>query len=281
METEVKLTSLPKEFLDSIKQRFHPYTVELNCVRDGDPKTFRNFGSGVLVRKNNHHGILTAWHCPNQSDPRIIIGPQTNEDFIFLINGRGVHVSKNDIFEHVLGKPITPDYGPDLTFIEIAGESLDRCKAFGSFWPIDRDAAEIQKEFGVVGTVTCIIGHPEAHYQTVIVANQIHHGTRHMTYLNAVQKGQIELRNGWDYLNSVVTYTPGSQAPISFKGISGGPVWGIRLTIDQNTQKYGISQDALVGITFYQTDLVNNQRILRSHFIDSIYRVGWLNFKTK
>jgi len=78
-----------------------------------------------------------------------------------------------------------------------------------------------------------------------------------------------------DYLDSVCWYGPSKELPSTFAGISGGPVWGIKLIKDEQTGKFRLLKSALIGITFYQTDVKNMERRLRAHFIRSIYDLAW------
>jgi hypothetical protein len=177
--------------------------------------------------------------------------------------------------EHVLARPRTDEFGPDLTFIEVlAPDRLASLKAIGSFWPLDRPATQIAAGFGTALTPMATIGFPQCDYETTINGHGVHHVTRHMTYANSIRAGGIFEKDGWDYLDSTILY-PGKDIPLSFSGVSGGPVWGFEIIHSKKTDTLSIGQYALVGLTFYQTALEDNKRSLRAHFINSIYDLAW------
>jgi hypothetical protein len=67
--------------------------------------------------------------------------------------------------------------------------------------------------------------------------------------------------------------------PATFSGVSGGPVWGMKLSKNKSDGQINIDKSALIGITFYQTELKGDERRLRAHFIKSIYDLAWRNLK--
>ena len=286
MEPEVIiLKDVPPEFMQSVKVHFRDYSVALGRVINGNSETYTNLGSGVLIRRGNRYGMLTAYHCLHSSTPEVRIGPKGTDDLMLQISRQNVLMLKpTDVFEHVLAKPIVDEFGPDLTFIEILpGSPLSTCKAIGSFWSLDRSSLQVMKDFGVPGTITISVGFPAAFYDVKVINKNIHQRVWHMSYVNVVEKSNLFEKDGWDYLDSTIDYSGSSiksassspELPDSFAGMSGGPVWGGQIKRDKNTHELSIVNDALIGITFYQTGTENGKRRLRAHFIKSIYDLGW------
>jgi hypothetical protein len=268
---------LPESFMNDVLMRaFSDYSVALSRVRQEKADTFTPLGTGVLVRKGNRHGVLTAHHCLHACRPECELGVTGGDRLTLILRGdRGVQVESHEVVEHVLARPRTDEFGPDLTFIEVlAPERLASLKAIGSFWSLDRPDGEVFAVFGTALTPVVTIGFPEFDYKTDIDGNNIHHLVRHMSYANSIGSRDVTEREDWDYLDSTIRY-PGADIPPSFTGVSGGPVWGYEMIHKKATDTLTIGKHALVGITFYQTALENNQRRLRAHFIKSIYERAW------
>ncbi len=176
--------------------------------------------------------------------------------------------------------PKSDEFGPDLAFVEILpGERLARLKAISSFWSLDKKADAIMKEFGSEGTPIASIGFPQLDYKTAISGNDIHHTVRHMTFSNVIQKNDVFERDGWDYLESTLWYGGSPNLPLTFSGVSGGPVWGMHIRKHKSDGHFSIEKSALIGITFYQTGMKGDERRLRAHFIKSIYDLAWRDIK--
>jgi hypothetical protein len=96
-----------------------------------------------------------------------------------------------------------------------------------------------------------------------------------MTFLNAIGPGDISENEGWDYLSSKCDYSSSKPLPITFEGVSGGAIWGIQARKHKDDGRITIENSSLLGVTFYQTDLIENTRYLRGHFIRSVYENMW------
>jgi hypothetical protein len=283
MATEyIKLADLPDYFNEELLRYFSYYSVALGRIRNNKAEEFIPLGTGVLVKKGNHFGILTARHCLHACKPPVEIGPSGCDTLTLVISrGRNVLVKPNEAIEHNLVEPKTEAFGPDLTFIEISGNSLATLKGVGSFWPLDKKTDEIINQFGKVGTPIVSIGFPQVDYKTEVLPeiNTVNHRIRHMTFSNVIQDGDIYERDGWDYLESNMWYGGTPDLPVTFRGVSGGPVWGLQIKKDKTNGRLSIEKSGLIGITFYQTEQKGDERRLRAHFIKSIYDLAWRDLK--
>jgi hypothetical protein len=277
--SSLTIGDLSDRFLDVVMREFVDYSVAIARVRDDKAETFQPLGTGVLIRRKNRFGILTARHCLHAFRPEVQIGASGRDTLsLVLRGGRSLVVRPSEAFEHPLVMPRSEEFGPDLTFVEILpGERLSSLGAIGSFWSLDQDPDKITEDFGKVGTAVASIGFPCCDYRTEITGNDIHHTLRHMAFLGAIGEGSVVIHDGWDYLESTVDYTGKGELPQSFGGVSGGPVWGMQLKKVKD-DSFEITQSALVGISFYQTALVDKKRSVRSHFINSIYKLAWESF---
>jgi hypothetical protein len=266
---------MPKTFTHEVLMRaFSDYSVELGRAKDG---VYSTFGTGVLVRRAKRFGILTAYHCLHSCTPRVRLGSEDGDTLWLVLNrGRTVMVKPQEVLEHSLAKPQSEEFGPDLTFIEILSiERLGTFNAVGSFWSLDRRPSDVMHEFGSPLTPIASIGFPEVHYNTIKDGNRVRHQIRHMVYDNAIKKGDVFEKVGWDYLDTTIWYPGDPDLPRSFRGVSGGPVWGMELRKHKSDGPISIEKYALIGITFYEIYRKGDEGRLRAHFINSIYDLAW------
>ncbi len=271
------IRDVPRSFMSETGQTLADYSVALGFSQDIRGKNFTAIGSGVLVRKGKRFGILTARHCVHKPGPELQLGP-TGTDVLFIVlqRGRSVLIQPQDVIKHLLFTPRSEEYGPDLAFIEVLpGGSLNSIKAIGSFWSLDKAPSRIASSFGKTGTLLATIGFPGVHYNTEIDGNTIRHQIRHMAYYFINAPGDTFERDGWDYIENMCDHSPSSELPQSFAGMSGGPIWGLHFDVDETNEQFKLTGFALLGISFYQTAIANEQRKLRAHYIRSIYDLAW------
>lgn len=274
----VTVGDMPKAFThDVLMKAFADYSVALARVKDGKPCWL---GSGVLVQKGRHFGILTAHHCLHACSPEVQLGSHGGDTMCFLLNrGRSVIVDSHELIEHELAKPTSDEFGPDLTFIEILSiERLGTFKAISTFWSLDKNPSDVIQAFGKPLTPSVTIGFPEVDYNTRQEGNKVVHQVRHMVFDNAIKEDGVFEKDGWDYLDSRIWYPGDAGLPASFAGVSGGPVWGMELRHHKSDGHISIEKHALIGITFYQVFRQGDEGRLRAHFIKSIYDTTWRNF---
>lgn len=271
------IKDVPGKFMSETGQTLADYSVALGYSKDTRGKQFTAIGSGVLVHKGTRFGILTARHCVEKPGPEIHLGP-TGGDVLFLVlqRGRSVLVQPQDAIKHSFVIPKSIEFGPDLAFIEILpGERLNSIKAVGSFWNLDKDSSQIAASYGKLGTLLATIGFPGIHYNTKIDGNTIRHQIRHMAYYFINGPADTFERDGWDYIENMCDYGPSSELPLSFAGMSGGPMWGLHFDVDEKNEQFTLAGFALLGISFYETAIENDMRKLRAHYIKSIYDLAW------
>jgi hypothetical protein len=269
---------MPKEFTHGVLMRaFTDYSVAVGLERSG---SYFPVGTGVLVRRGGHFGILTAYHCLHACSPEVRLGSQNGDTLWLILNrGRSVKVKPQEAIEHPLAKPISEEFGPDLTFIEIlAAERLGTFKAVGTFWSLDHEPASIMQKFGNPLTPIVSTGYPGVHHNTIRDGNVVRQQIRHMVYDNAIKVGDVSDREGWDYLDTTIWYPGDPDLPSSFSGLSGGPVWGMELRKHKRDGHISIESHALIGIQFYEVYRNGDEGRLRAHFIKSIYDLAWRHF---
>lgn len=269
---------MPEAFTHGVLMKaFTDYSVALGRMKNGRATWL---GSGVLVRKGERYGILTAHHCLHACSPEVQLGSHNGDTLCFLVNrGRSIMVAPQELMEHPLATPTTDELGPDLTFIEILSiERLGTFKAVGTFWSLDRQSSDVMEAFGKPLTPSVSIGYPEVHYNVFQDGNKVRNQIRHMVYDNAIKEGAVFEKDGWDYLDSTIWYPGDANLPTSFAGMSGGPVWGMELKLHKSDGHISIEKYALIGITFYEIFRKGDEGRLRAHFIKSIYDMAWKDF---
>jgi hypothetical protein len=273
------IKDVPRNFMSGTGHTLADYSVALGIWEEEQAKKFKPIGSGVLVRKGNRFGILTARHCLHKPGPEVRLGP-TGRDVLCVVLqlGRSVLIQPQDVIEHPLVTPKSIEFGPDLAFIEVLpGARLGSLKAIGSFWSLDKDPVKIAASFGKLGTLLATIGFPGVHYDTKIDGNTIRHKIHHMAYYFILGPGDVFEQDGWDYIENQCDIGPSSELPPSFKGMSGGPIWGLHFDVDEKNEQFKLTEFALLGISFLEIVVENKERKIRAHFIQSIYDLAWRN----
>lgn len=275
----IALGALPEDFQNIVMREFVPYSVALARVSDNDATHFTPFGAGTLVKKSQRIGILTARHCLKD----LCIGPGGKDSLLLILrDSRSVRIPPEALFEHRLANPLSAEYGPDLSFLEIApSERLQTILAIASVWSLDRDPQSILKDFANEGSFLASVGFPEERCKTSIVGDVFHRTSYHLTRTNVIEAGDITERHGWDYIQTRCFYGESNDLPLSFAGTSGGGIWSMEVRRSKATGKLGIGKSALVGVSFYETPLENEVRYVRGHFIKSIYDVAWRDFELR
>jgi hypothetical protein len=283
---KINLRDIPNTLDIKITEKLVNYSVAFGRIRDKDSRTFQLLGSGTLVQKGGKYGILTAHHCLHAVYPESVLGNINSDILVCVIKGsQTVIVENHEISEIQLAYPENKkygEYGPDLTFINIPnGPRLSTFKAISSFWNLDINSNDVNKEFVKNGYVLANSGFPEADYEIMITKDSIYEKIKFMSFISVIDKDHIEYVNEWDFINSVCNYANAKEVPQSFAGLSGGGIWAVRLKFNEDMKEWDVHDIALIGMTFYQSLIENKKRFLRGHFIDSIYNRAWNNSKQK
>jgi len=270
------LKDVPKSVDFKISKALVDYSVAVCRVCGNNTNTFTALGSGTFVIRDGMHGILTAYHCLHACTPALSIGANGQDTLLLMVTrSRCVIIGPNDARERPLAIPQSDEFGPDLTFIEIfSGPKLDLLKAIVSFWNIDQKHHDIAKELCATKALIVEAGFPQVHYRTTIVGSDIHHDIKHMVFVGALGDQDISEQGNWDYIKLSCNYKVSEELPETFKGVSGGGIWAVRLQVTKNDD-WMVKDYCLVGVAFYETEVSDNRRDLRGHFIKTIYETAW------
>lgn len=276
----IMLGNLPSDFREILTREFVPYSVAIGVLRNGEASEFKPLGTGTLIEKSGRFGILTAHHCLHSFRPEVSVGRDGKDTIMLIFAGRNwMMIPPDELFEHVLTSPVNQEYGPDLTFLQIRpGSCLSSIRAKASFWPMEQDVDRLYEKYSDVATILAAIGYPELRCTTEIKGEEIHRLVQHDTMLNVIEPEGISEIDGWDYILTRCDYSDGNPLVSSFRGVSGGGIWALSAGLQKSTGEMQILDSALVGVSFYQTDLEDETRFIRGHFIKSIYREAWRDF---
>jgi hypothetical protein len=272
---------LPRDFMEETGHTLADYSVALGFSENGNPTEMLPIGSGVLVRKGNCQGILTAHHCIHKPGRDLQVGHTAGDTVLLLLKRRQpMKIPPEVLVKHALAVPKTDDFGPDLAFLEILPcPQLGSLQAACSFWNLDKDPTKIAKGFGIVGTPFAVIGFPEVFSQKSVEGLVTRFKMKHMTFYYSIVADGLPARECWDYVEANCLHDEKSDLPKTFAGVSGGPVWGLKIKRDKKTGKFSLLDFALIGIAFFQTGIKNEEQRIRAHFIKSIYRACWKKLK--
>ena len=254
--------TIPKALFDKATSEIAYYLVSF-AVED------QPSGSATLVTIDGRHGFLTAAHVVNHLY-------KSRSQFIAVICSDKLHrllIDKNHLLATCIG-PSGQALGPDLAFLEILDtEALSTIKAMKSFYPFTNPAAPQWERLEPKNATVCFIaGAP---------AEQSNESGKRMTdshilfttfFFGRAQLSRFFKHDGFDYL--VFGCVAGEEGfPTSFEGISGGGIWHVPFAMDGDK---GLStlkplRSELIGIAFWQDNLVEQTRQITGHSYRSAY----------
>lgn len=259
--------------------------IDNTCNSIGDYVTILFYGgnvigSGTFVQCDSCYGILTAHHVIGKSIGLDSFNNCSDKKLGIAIKENSPHALEFNL-EHIrpyeIGRPRNNKYnefGPDLVFLEILDkEKLGTIKARSSFWNISPQGSLVNDCYKDFSSVWAVCGLPE---NWIRIEEGIDNFKKVSDCKNLVGLAGIEKRfekEGFDYFDVSVNYNSKDDIPDTFKGMSGGGLWKIVLRCTENLQDLTIREIIFSGVIFYQTDLKENRRILRSHGAKSIYEV--------
>jgi hypothetical protein len=252
------------------------YSVAIGRLYRTNPNAIRFFGSGVLVCRGNRFGVLTAYHCVEDLKDGTFEGEKL---VLNLKRYETIIIEPQAIARHILAVPNTKKLQPDLAFVEILSPILlSSIRASSSFWHLNKKPRVLQTNFGYIGAPFVVTGYPGVYHKAEREENIIRKQIKHMTYLYAIRPRSILQDDGWDYIEANNWYGPNNDLPKTFAGVSGGPIWGLQVTMSKRTRQLRLERFALIGIAFLQIPFRKTTLRVRGHFIKSIYTRAWENW---
>jgi len=253
MIEKTQIKDLPDELTGRIQKEIQPYEVILldPDIKEGEIPAL---ASGTLVQMEDQHFILTAKHVSDELSKLDEMGLNLGTDeHRFTIDTSGLRVV--DVEEQ--GQGVTDI---DLALIKLPHSQIGRVSVTKTFWDLSKHKEPVLSQpldwnnalFLLCGTIGewAEIENSEGQFSKIL-------NCRCEFMPTGVRKYNCKGR--FDYLNLGVSYRNRTDLPESFRGASGGGIWGTQL---RRTQDGGIaySSPILVGMAFKQDERINGSR---------------------
>ena len=218
--------TVPKILINLVRR----YTT---AIAHGAECTLTPTGSGTFVRRTDgQHGILTAAHVIGaiRGKENILVLPAQDRDPVtwIRIEGEGMHGP---------GEANNRPRGPDIGWIPLSGEEVERMEALGAvFHNRGKEREAISGEVCRIGVVFGFVAAASSLDDKTVVA----HGM-----LAGKTGEQPADEEGWDYGEYAIT-SDDPWIPETHGGVSGDAVWRIDLPVDGSGRKSVI----LEGVVF-------------------------------
>lgn len=271
MELEkIQIKDLPQELIERTSRSIKSYSIGLVGVAKGEACEKGNlFGSGTLIRIENTFGILTAYHVVDSKR----LSSWTDIGFAFFEGVHSPKVPRRYLQIIKVAIPEEDSRGPDLAVMIVPEDVLGWMKAKKLFWNISPKRLEdpltnLESSNGL----WCVCG---------FVAEYTKEEGPKCGYANVKRftgvTGCSGIERAWndgqhDYFDLSVLYKDENELPTDFRGVSGGGLWKIPLSRNED----GVitaQEPILAGVAFYQTAVEGKKRSIRCHGPRSIYQM--------
>ena len=232
----------------------------------------RLIGSGTLVCVDDIHAILSAHHVAELLDEPDV----THLGINIAAYPHGFFVAVEQLQHVVIGScaaGASEELGPDLSLIRLLSpDSIATIKSKKSFYRLDNPRRDrFWLELPIAHMPWYLVGAPAERS-----SNQGEFGTPgHILtavhfHAEATFKSRVS-REGFDFVTLQLIAGEHSY-PADYRGVSGGGVWVLPLTMDPDKGASTLSYDppTLAGVAFYQTELSSGERQIICHGPESV-----------
>jgi hypothetical protein len=255
--------TIPKALFDKATSEIANYLVSF-AVED------QPSGSATLVTIDGRYGFLTAAHVVEHLY-------RSRSESVAVICCDRLHrllIDKNHLLATRIG-PTEGSVGADLAFLEILDtRALGTIRAMKSFYPFSNPTAPEWDRLEPKNATVCFIaGAPAEQSSETGTRMTESHILVTTFFFGRAQLSRAYEKDGLDYL--VFGSVAGEEGfPEDFGGVSGGGIWHVPFAM--NPEK-GVStlkplRSELIGIAFYQDDLIDKTRQITGHGYKSAYR---------
>ena len=267
---ERSITEIPEELIKSATEHLWQFTVGFVGVETKNKvQKATLLGSGVLVKLNGRHALLTAAHVidvlPRSGRLGLVLSMTPEQTTIDVSGINYLKIARGDKAEA----------GPDIAAVLLSSSVASAIEARKTFYnltarkeqlltapPEDREGIWVAS--GFVEELTQIDPNP-APYETV-------KGFCHFGAVGGVDGYRVEGQH--DYFVFPISHPPSSSLPHNFGGVSGSGLWHVLLRED-GSGALSVHQHILQGVTYYQDAYVDGRSALRCHGTRSIYSVAY------
>ena len=251
-----------RDILDDISKETFWYSVAFVKVKEqGGDEIPCLQGSGVLVQYRTFYGILTAAHVAAELAKLDFIGMVYSEEPTQI--GYKKDVFRIDTIMYKKGDI----HGPDLALVTPPIKLLNELKAKKSFVNLIKGPEPL--DFALGGSLTSVWSIMGA-VQELSANEGPERNLRAMLMSYSCAEPFFQTHNDYDLFELRAEISKNTDTPGSFGGVSGGGLWRIVLELQGGEAKIR-QHPKLMGIAFYQGDIVNDARIIRGHGPSSAY----------
>lgn len=265
---EILQKDLPVSLTETVGTQILSYSTVLIRLRKREHGPWlQQIGSGTFVATPNGYGILTANHVAEELEKGdrlgVMLGPEGkahNFSFSFM----ELVVVKSGVAK-------IEEFGPDLAFIKIPPNRTGTVKMYKSFYNLETFRSEAVKpnlDWHEGLWVLCGTPNSESTSEQLKIGDFRQVETFYSYCWFSAPERYFE-RNNLDYFDVRASDHEKSDPTIDFGGSSGGGLW--RVIIRKMNNDWVVDKYILTGVIFYQSEIEENHRFLRSHGPLSIY----------
>jgi hypothetical protein len=273
MSPDVSIDDIPQAALEQAREGIQVYLAPMIVISPDAPLDripVALAGSGTFVELEGRHYVLTADHVwtgtEGWADLAIALAPE----------GTPLSIPRDRIVPRRFGAPPYTEWGPDLALLEIPPHFVPTIKGRKSFLNLARrrgmlgtNPPRMEKALwavmGMVQETSEVRPREESGRVPVNIRGEAFFG---VTVIE-------DNRDGYDYLTTHAKTTL-PNVPASFKGVSGGGLWEIGLTMKKATGE--ISWDLehhFRGVAFWEQPKPPDEVAIRCHGPRSIFQNAW------
>jgi len=266
----VRIADIPDSLLDDIDSSLQQYFVPI-LGRDDERHTepLKLIGSGTFVRIDSSYHILTAAHVWDATKPFPKVG-------LLLGSGRScLSIPREYIAARQLRGSGPEESGPDLALLAIPPRFVAQVRAYKSALDLVQQRNKFladppHSDSGLWAVTGMVEGFSSVqhHLDVGSLEAQIHA----RSFFGGID-GTHE-RDGYDYLDAGVDMGL-AGVPMSFGGVSGGPLWQIVLSMNSTGQIFWNGKKYVQGVAFWQSAIQEGRRVIRCHGPKSVFEKAW------
>jgi len=263
----LQMSELPNELLASISEVIYGHSVTLLKVWFDPPgvDNILQVGAGTFLEGPKAHGLVTAFHVAREFNGDCFLGLTTSSSG----NDFKIHRSHFEIIP--AWPPADGEFGPDLAFIRFNSAFREEIAQHKKFYRLSTPRNEVLAAPPSLDTgVWVACGSPQE-------STRIDSGEGRFAAMAAFQLfcgfGGVDRefqQTGLDYLEMQVDATPQAGTSSSLRGMSGGGLWQVPITIHPDGHLTA-SRFLLTGVIFWRAPLPEGRDMLRAHGRRSLY----------
>jgi len=273
VSVDVSLDDIPQSALEQARQGIQAYLAPLIRISPEAPPdrpAVALGGSATFVELAGRHYILTADHVWNGTEGWAELAIALASD------GMPLSVPRDYLIPKRLGRPPYSEWGPDLALLEIPANLVRTIEGRKSFLNLGKRQAMLTTHpprfektlwavMGMVAQTSEVKPREESGRVPVNIRGEAFFGVT----------CTAEERDGYDYLTTYAKTTL-PNVPASFKGVSGGGLWEIGLTMKKSTGEITWElEHHFRGVAFWEQPKPPNEVAIRCHGPRSIFEKAW------